>query len=118
MQLVILDRDGVINEDSDDYIRSPGQWRPIPGSLAAIARLYRAGWRVVVATNQSGVARGLIDIDTLMRIHQKMYRAVKNAGGQIDGVPLFGQPAHQDLAEGDIVLDDQQAHRDSVAVAS
>ena len=86
MQLVILDRDGVINEDSDDYIKSPGEWHPIPGSLAAIARLHRAGWRVVVATNQSGVARGLFDLDTLMRIHDKMCRAVRDAGGQIDAV--------------------------------
>jgi D-glycero-D-manno-heptose 1,7-bisphosphate phosphatase len=86
MQLVILDRDGVINEDSDDYIKSPDEWRPIPGSLAAIARLHRAGWRVIVATNQSGVARGLFDLDTLMRIHEKMHRAVRDAGGQIDAV--------------------------------
>ena len=86
MQLVILDRDGVINEDSDEYIKSPGEWHPIPGSLAAVARLHRAGWRVVVATNQSGVARGLFDLDTLMRIHEKMYRSVRDAGGQIDAV--------------------------------
>lgn len=86
MKLVILDRDGVINEDSDDYIKSPDEWQPIPGSLAAIARLHRAGWRVVVATNQSGVARGLFDLDTLMRIHEKMHRAVRDAGGQIDAV--------------------------------
>lgn len=86
MQLVILDRDGVINEDSDDYIKSPEEWQPIPGSLAAIARLHRAGWRVIVATNQSGVARGLFSFDTLIRIHEKMYRAVNNAGGQIDAV--------------------------------
>ncbi len=86
MQLVILDRDGVINEDSDNYIKSPEEWLPIPGSLAAIARLHRAGWRVIVATNQSGVARGLFNLDTLMRIHEKMYRAVSDAGGQIDAV--------------------------------
>jgi D-glycero-D-manno-heptose 1,7-bisphosphate phosphatase len=86
MQLVILDRDGVINEDSDDFIRSPEEWRPIPGSLEAIARLHRTGWRVVVATNQSGVARGEFDLDTLMRIHEKMHRAVREAGGLIDAV--------------------------------
>jgi D-glycero-D-manno-heptose 1,7-bisphosphate phosphatase len=86
MKLVILDRDGVINEDSDDYIKSPGEWHPVPGSLAAIARLHRAGWRVVVATNQSGVGRGLFDLDTLMRIHEKMCRTVRDAGGQIDAV--------------------------------
>jgi D-glycero-D-manno-heptose 1,7-bisphosphate phosphatase len=94
MQLVILDRDGVINEDSDDYIKSPEEWQPIPGSLAAIARLHRAGWRVIVATNQSGVARGLFSIDTLMRIHEKMYRAVSDAGGLIDAV--FFCPHHPD----------------------
>ncbi|MEN8107339.1 MAG: D-glycero-beta-D-manno-heptose 1,7-bisphosphate 7-phosphatase [Pseudomonadota bacterium] len=86
MQLAILDRDGVINQDSDDHIKSPDEWQPLSGSLEAIARLHRAGWRVVVATNQSGVARGLFDLDTLMRIHEKMHRAVKDAGGQIDAV--------------------------------
>lgn len=80
-RVIILDRDGVINEDSDEYIKSPQEWVPIPGSLEAIARLHRAGWRVVVATNQSGVARGLFDIDTLMRIHEKMHRAVEEVGG-------------------------------------
>lgn len=86
MQLIILDRDGVINEDSDDYIKSPEEWQPIPGSLEAIARLHRAGWHVVVTTNQSGIARGLFDLDTLMRIHKKMHRAVRDTGGQIDAV--------------------------------
>jgi len=86
MQLIILDRDGVINEDSDDYIKSPDEWQPIPGSLQAIARLHRADWRVVVATNQAGVARGLLDLDTLMRIHEKMHRAVRESGGLIDAV--------------------------------
>lgn len=86
MQLIILDRDGVINEDSDDYIKSPEEWQPIPGSLEAIARLHRAGWRVVVATNQSGVARGRFDLDALMRTHEKMHRAVRETGGLIDAV--------------------------------
>jgi D-glycero-D-manno-heptose 1,7-bisphosphate phosphatase len=86
MQLIILDRDGVINEDSDDYIKTPEEWQPIPDSLEAIARLHRAGWRVVVATNQAGVARGLFDLDTLMRIHEKMHRAVRETGGLIDAV--------------------------------
>ena len=86
MDIIVLGRDGVINEDSDDYIKSPDEWQPIPGSLAAIARLHRANWRVVVATNQSGVARGLFDLDTLMRIHEKMHRAVRDAGGLIDAV--------------------------------
>ena len=86
MKLIILDRDGVINEDSDAYIKSPEEWRPIPGSLEAIARLSQAGYRVVVATNQSGVARGLFDLDTLMRMHDKMHRLVGDAGGQIEAV--------------------------------
>ena len=86
MQLVILDRDGVINEDSADYIKSPEEWIPIPGSLEAIARLHRAGWHVIVATNQSGIARKLFDPDTLMRIHEKMHRSVSDAGGLIDAI--------------------------------
>jgi D-glycero-D-manno-heptose 1,7-bisphosphate phosphatase len=86
MKLVILDRDGVINEDSDAYIKSPQEWRPIPGSIEAIVRLHRADWHVVVATNQSGVARGLFDLDTLMEIHARMHRAVKDAGAEIDAV--------------------------------
>jgi D-glycero-D-manno-heptose 1,7-bisphosphate phosphatase len=86
MKLVILDRDGVINHDSDAYIKSPEEWRPIPGSLEAIARLTREGYRVVVATNQSGVARGLFDMDTLGKIHAKMIEAVRAKGGEIDGI--------------------------------
>jgi D-glycero-D-manno-heptose 1,7-bisphosphate phosphatase len=86
MQLVILDRDGVINKDSAAYIKSPEEWIPIPGSLEAIARLHRAGWHVVVATNQSGLARNLFDTDTLVRIHDKMRRCVSDAGGQIDAI--------------------------------
>jgi D-glycero-D-manno-heptose 1,7-bisphosphate phosphatase len=86
MNLIILDRDGVINEESDDYVKSPEEWVPIPGSLHAIARLSKAGYRVVVATNQSGVARGLFDMSTLQRIHDKMRRAAVAAGGRIEGV--------------------------------
>jgi D-glycero-D-manno-heptose 1,7-bisphosphate phosphatase len=86
MKLVILDRDGVINHDSDDYIKSPQEWTPIPGSLEAIARLHREGYRVVVASNQSGIGRGLFDMDTLMKIHVKMIEAVRARGGDIDAV--------------------------------
>jgi len=86
MKLVILDRDGVINQDSDDFIKSPDEWIPIPGSLEAIARLNREGWRVVVATNQSGVSRGLFDMDMLNRIHEKMLQMVRSKGGEIDGI--------------------------------
>ncbi len=86
MKLVILDRDGVINHDSDQYIKSPEEWKPIPGSLAAIARLNQAGYRVVVASNQSGVGRGLFETDTLMAIHDKMLRALAQVGGRIDAI--------------------------------
>jgi D-glycero-D-manno-heptose 1,7-bisphosphate phosphatase len=74
MKLIILDRDGVINHDSADFIKSPDEWAPIPGSLEAIARLNQAGYRVVVASNQSGIARELFDMTTLNAIHQKMHR--------------------------------------------
>jgi len=86
MKLIILDRDGVINYDSDQYIKSPDEWKPIPGSLAAIAQLNQAGYRVVVATNQSGVGRGLFEMDTLNAIHEKMVKAVAQAGGRIDAI--------------------------------
>jgi D-glycero-D-manno-heptose 1,7-bisphosphate phosphatase len=86
LKLVILDRDGVINADSDQFIKSPDEWKPIPGSLEAIARLTQAGYRVVVATNQSGVGRGLFDMATLNGINNKMHRAVEKAGGRIEAV--------------------------------
>ncbi len=86
MKLVILDRDGVINHDSDQYIKSPEEWSPIPGSLAAIARLNQAGYRVVVATNQSGIGRGLFETDTLVAIHDKMIKALAQVGGRIDAI--------------------------------
>jgi D-glycero-D-manno-heptose 1,7-bisphosphate phosphatase len=86
MKLVILDRDGVINYESDAYIKAPGEWRPLPGSLDAIARLTQTGHHVVVATNQSGVGRGLFEMATLNAIHDKMHRAVAQAGGRIDAV--------------------------------
>jgi D-glycero-D-manno-heptose 1,7-bisphosphate phosphatase len=84
--LVILDRDGVVNEDSDAYIKSPEEWIPIPGSLEAIARLNHAGYRVVIATNQSGVARGLFSMAELDAIHQKLHSALARLGGQLDGI--------------------------------
>ncbi len=86
MKLVILDRDGVINADSDQYIKSPEEWKPIPGSLEAIARLTQAGFRVVVATNQSGLGRGLFDMATLNAMHDKMHKAVNQLGGRIDAI--------------------------------
>ena len=86
MKLIILDRDGVINHDSDSFIKSPDEWIPISGSLEAIARLNQAGYRVIVSTNQSGVARGLFNMVTLNAIHQKMHRAAQMAGADIDAV--------------------------------
>lgn len=85
-RLVILDRDGVINEERVDYVRSVGQWRPLPGSLEAIARLCRAGLAVAVATNQSGVGRGLLSARVLEAIHAKMRAAVRATGGELAGV--------------------------------
>ena len=86
MKLVILDRDGVINHDSDQFIKSPEEWLPLPGSLEAIARLTQWGYRVVVATNQSGIGRGLFDMSALNAIHDKMIKAVALAGGRIDSI--------------------------------
>jgi len=98
MKLVVLDRDGVINFDSDQFIKSPEEWRPIPGSLDAIARLNQWGYRVVVATNQSGVGRGLFDMDMLNAIHERMHKAVMQAGGRIDAV-FFCPHAAEDKCE-------------------
>lgn len=86
MRLIILDRDGVINEDSADYIKSPEEWIPIPGSLEAIARLCRAEFRIVIITNQSGIGRGLFTIDTLNRIHTRMLEHIRQKGGEIDAI--------------------------------
>ena len=88
MRLVILDRDGVINQDSDDFIKSPEEWIPIPGSLEAIARLCRAEFRIVIITNQSGIARGKLTIDTLNRIHTRMLEHIHQKGGEIDAIMI------------------------------
>ena len=93
-RLVILDRDGVINHDSKDYIRTPDEWLPIEGSVVAIARLSAAGFDVAVATNQSGVGRNYIDLPTLEAIHDKMRRAVRDAGGHIEKIVYC--PHHPD----------------------
>ena len=86
MKLVILDRDGVINYDSDQYIKSPAEWRPIPGSIEANARLNQNGYHVAVATNQSGIGRGLFDMATLNAINDKMMELVFRQGGRIDAL--------------------------------
>jgi len=85
-KVIVLDRDGVINEDSPDYIKSPAEWTALPGSLDAIARLHRGGFLIVVATNQSGVGRGLFSIDTLWDIHKKMLAQIAAAGGYIQKI--------------------------------
>ncbi|MGH8441384.1 MAG: D-glycero-beta-D-manno-heptose 1,7-bisphosphate 7-phosphatase, partial [Nevskiaceae bacterium] len=96
MKLVILDRDGVINEDSADFVKSVSEWKPIPGSLEAIARMCHAGYRVYVASNQSGIGRGLFDYDALFAIHDKLQRALADMGGRIEGIAYA--PEHPDHA--------------------
>lgn len=86
LKLIILDRDGVINVDSALFIKTPDEWRPIPGSIEAIARLNQHGYRVVVATNQSGVGRGLFDMATLNAINDKMMELTFRQGGRIDAI--------------------------------
>ena len=86
MKTILLDRDGVINRDSDDFIKSVDEWQPIPGSLEAIALLHRHGYRVVVLTNQSGVARGLFSLATLNELHRHMLDETKKKGGLIEAV--------------------------------
>jgi len=85
-RLIVLDRDGVINEDSDAYVKSPDEWLPIAGSLEAIARLSHAGFAVVIATNQSGIGRGLYTLDALHAMHDKMFDLLGPPGGRVDGI--------------------------------
>jgi D-glycero-D-manno-heptose 1,7-bisphosphate phosphatase len=91
-QFIILDRDGVINYDSDINIKTPDEWHPIPGSLTAMADLNRAGYHILVATNQSGVGRGYYDLETLDRIHEKLIRELAAVGGYVD--EIFFCPHH------------------------
>lgn len=86
MKLIILDRDGTINEDRDDFIKSPEEWVPIPGALEAIARLNHAGWHTVIASNQSGLGRGLFDISALNAIHAKLHKQLAALGGRMDAI--------------------------------
>ncbi|HEY9238357.1 MAG TPA: D-glycero-beta-D-manno-heptose 1,7-bisphosphate 7-phosphatase [Burkholderiaceae bacterium] len=86
MKLIILDRDGTINEDRDDFVKTPDEWVPIPGALEAIARLNHAGWHTVIATNQSGLGRGTFDMSTLNAMHVKMNQMLAKQGGRIDAV--------------------------------
>jgi D-glycero-D-manno-heptose 1,7-bisphosphate phosphatase len=86
MKLVILDRDGTINSDSDDFVKTPEEWMPLPGALEAIARLNHAGWHVVIASNQSGLGRGLFDVASLNAMHAKMNQMLAALGGRVDAV--------------------------------
>lgn len=98
MKLVILDRDGVINQDSANFIKSPAEWIPIPGSLEAIALLNQSGFKVAVATNQSGVRRGLFDMATLNSIHEKMHRELALVGGRVEAVFYCPHSADDDCS--------------------
>lgn len=133
-KLIILDRDGTINRDSDDYIKSPDEWFPLPGAIEAIARLCQAGWHIAIASNQSGLGRGLFDLATLNQMHEKMNKLLAAAGGRVDAIffcphlpqdqcqcrkPLpglfeqigerFGVPLHLVHAVGDSLRDAQAA---------
>ena len=85
-KLIILDRDGTINRDSDDYIKSPDEWLPLPGAIEAIARLCQGGWHIAIASNQSGLGRGLFDLATLNLMHDKMNKLLAAAGGRVDAI--------------------------------
>ena len=86
MKLVILDRDGTINHHSDEYIKSPEEWRALPGALEAISRLNHAGYHVVIATNQSGLGRGLMDVAAVNAIHKRMNKQLAAVGGRVDAI--------------------------------
>lgn len=94
IKIIILDRDGVINYDSPDFVKTPSEWQAIPGSLEAIAKLNQAGYKVAVATNQSGIARGYFTAEILEQIHQKMQNELAKVGGHLDGI--FVCPHHPD----------------------
>jgi D-glycero-D-manno-heptose 1,7-bisphosphate phosphatase len=96
MKLVILDRDGVINEDSPDYIKSVDEWHPIPGSLEAITRLCQSGFRIYIATNQAGLGRDLFDYDAFAAMNGHLQKLLATLGGRVDGI--FFAPDHPDRA--------------------
>lgn len=86
MKLLILDRDGTINGERDDFVKSADEWQPLPGALEAMARLHHAGWTLVVATNQSGLGRGLFDAAALNAMHAKMHKLLAGVGARVDAV--------------------------------
>jgi D-glycero-D-manno-heptose 1,7-bisphosphate phosphatase len=95
MKLIILDRDGTINWDSEDFVKTADEWIPMPGALDAIARLNHAGWRVVLAANQPGLGRGLFEMAALNQIHAKMHKLLAAAGGRIDAVFYCPHAPHE-----------------------
>ena len=98
MKLLILDRDGTLNRNRDDYVASPDEWEPLPGALEAVAKLNQGGWRVVLATNQSGIGRGLFEMTALNAIHAKMHRALAAVGGRVEAV-FFCPHAPEDACD-------------------
>ncbi len=85
-KLVVLDRDGTLNADPEDFLRSPDDWHPLPGALEALASLHHGGWRLVIASNQSGIGRGLFDVALMNAVHARMHKLVAAAGGRIEAV--------------------------------
>ena len=86
VKLVILGRDGVLNGYREDHVKAPEEWTPVPGALEAVARLNHAGWHTVVATNQAGIGRGMIDMASVNAVHAHMNRQLMALGGRIDAV--------------------------------
>lgn len=97
-KLIVLDRDGTLNQDPEDYIRAPADWIPLPGALEAVARLNQSGWRVVIASNQSGIGRGLFDVAMLNAVHTRMHKALADVGARIDAV-FFCPHAPEDACD-------------------
>jgi D-glycero-D-manno-heptose 1,7-bisphosphate phosphatase len=85
-KLVILGRDGILNLYREDHVKAPEEWQPVPGALEAVARLNQAGWHAVLATNQSGIGRGLVDMASLNAVHRRMMQLLAEKGGRIDAV--------------------------------
>ena len=97
-RLIVLDRDGTLNADPEDYIRSPDDWQPLPGALEAVARMNHGGWRVVIASNQSGLGRGLFDVATLNAVHARMHKLLAAAGARVEAV-FFCPHAPEDACD-------------------
>jgi len=95
-KLVILGRDGILNLYRDDHVKSPEEWQPVPGALQAVARLNQAGWHAVVATNQSGIGRGLVDMASLNAVHRRMMQLLSEQGGRIDAVFFCPHPPEEE----------------------